>query len=61
MVNVSFIVSKTISGLTQRVLISVAETINDLGIYIISRLAINRTANISIIVRLTNEIIELQY
>ena len=42
-------------------LISDAETKNDLGIYIVSKLAMNRTANISIIiVRLTNNVIELQ-
>ena len=59
-VKVSFIVSKTISGLTQDTLISDAETKNDLVKYIVSKLAINRTANISIIVRLTNKIAELQ-
>ena len=42
-------------------LISDAETKNDLGIYIVSKLAMNRTANISIkIVRLTKNVIELQ-
>ena len=41
-------------------LISDAETKNDLVKYIVSKLAINRTANISIIVRLTNKITELQ-